>query len=117
MPKMVEPHTVIAFDYATVIAGHLGFHGDTSLHDISRQVELYCSMTWQEAQEDLLQFPDRKPQTEERLLWRCFEAAYMLVLFTEGYSFTENHPHIVFTRELNYDTISWALGAIVSNTK
>lgn len=114
MPKLPLPHSFIAFDYATIIAGHFGYHGDTSLRELTKSIEKYCSMTWEEAIEEAEKYPHLKPETELRFTWKCYEATYLYILFTEGYNFKNNEPFLIFTRELGKETISWALGAIIS---
>lgn len=114
-PVSDSSYVFIGFDYATVIASHFGFVGTTILSELEQRVQEYCSMTMEDARKDLEEYPERTPITEERLLWRCFEGAYMVVLFREGYHFKDAAPHLVFTRELSGETISWALGSVISS--
>ena len=76
------------------------------------RVEQYCSMSVAEVNEYRRLHPSWIPLTEERMLWQCFEGAYMVTLLRLGYSFHDNQPHLVFTRDLAGETLSWALGAV-----
>lgn len=116
MPNIPLPHSFIAFDYATVIAGHFGYHGATSLDDLSKSIEKYCLLTWEEAVDEANKFPHLKPENDLRFTWKCYEGVYLMILFTEGYKFKNNDPFLVFTRELGKETISWALGAVISTS-